>query len=33
MGLKKVIKFKIKVKLNYNRDWLIYEPYIKLESE
>ena len=33
MELKKVIKFKVKVRLNYNLNWLEYEPYIKLVME
>lgn len=33
MELKKVIKFKINIKLNHNCSWLEYEPYTKLVME
>ena len=33
MELKKVIEFRIKIKLNHNWNWLEYEPYTKLVVE
>lgn len=33
MKLRKIIKFKVKTKLNYNWDCILYEPNVKLESE
>nr|DAN63670.1 MAG TPA: hypothetical protein [Herelleviridae sp.] len=33
MELRKVIKFKVKTRLDYNWDYILYEPYVKLESE
>jgi hypothetical protein len=33
MKLKRIIKFRIKVRLNHKLDWLEYEPYTKLVVE
>ena len=33
MELRKVIKFKVKTRLDYNWDYILYESYVKLESE
>lgn len=33
MELRKVIKFKVKTRLDFNWVCMLYEPYIKLESE
>ena len=33
MELKKIIKFKVKTRLDYNWGCILYEPCMKLESE
>lgn len=33
MKLKKIIKFRVKTRLDYNWGCILYEPYMKLESE